>query len=344
METTEYIKRTLPALMAVPSPSGFTDRAADFVINELTGMGFAPEKTRKGCVVCPLGGEGEPLVLSAHIDTLGAMVAEVKSNGRLRLTPVGGLRAENTEAENFTIYPRFGDKTYTGCFQLCDPSIHVNKNYGDAKRDFSGMELVPDELTASREETEALGIRVGDYVCADPRTVITESGFIKSRFLDDKLSVVILLALARQVSTGALSLRRRVTLFISVYEEVGHGAASGIPVDTEEVISVDMGCVGAGVDCAETQVSICAKDSAGPSDYAVTTALIAAARDRGIDYAVDVYPYYGSDADAALSAGWDVRHCVVGSGVYASHGYERTHMKGVLATLDLLAAYVGVSE
>ncbi len=324
----------------MPSPSGFTAAAAEFVVSELSAMGYAPELTRKGCVLCCLGGEGAPLVLSAHIDTLGAMVAEVKANGRLRLAPVGGLRAENTEAENFTVYPRFGGAPVTGCFQICDPSVHVNGGYADVKRDFANMELVLDALTSSREETEALGVAAGDYACADPRTVITETGFIKSRFLDDKLSVVLLLALAKKLKEERIPLKRRVSLFITVYEEVGHGCAAGLPEDVEEIVSVDMGCVGEGLGCSETQVSICAKDSNGPSDYAVTSALIAAARAGGVDYAVDVYPHYGSDADAAVSAGYDVRHCVVGPGVYASHGYERTHMRGAEAAFGLVLAYV----
>lgn len=340
MDALEYLKKKTPELLNIPSPSGFTAAAAEFVVNELRGMGYEAGLTVKGCVLSCLGGEGEPLVLAAHIDTLGAMVAEVKSNGRLRLVPVGGLRAENTETENFTVFTRFGGKKYTGCFQLCDPSVHVNGNYADDKRNFDGMELVLDELTSSKEETEALGISVGDYACADPRTVMTESGFIKSRFLDDKLSVVILLALAKKIREEGLLLKRKVYVYITVYEEVGHGCSAGLPEDAEEIISVDMGCVGSSVSCLETQVSICAKDSSGPSDYGVTSALIRTAKENGIDYAVDVYPHYGSDADAAIRAGHDIRHCIVGSGVYASHGYERTHLKGVEATLELLRRYV----
>lgn len=336
----EYIRSFLPQLMAVPSPTGFTRKAAELVMEELKKMGFAPEMTRKGCVFCTLGGEGDPLVLSAHIDTLGAMVAEVKPNGRLRLSPLGGLNPNNAEAENFFIFPRLSDKVYTGVFQMNDPSVHVNGDYSSEKRTFDTMELIPDELTFSKEETEALGIAVGDVVAPDPRTVITPSGYVKSRFLDDKLSVVILLALAKRIAEGKLALRRKVSIFVTVYEEVGHGCSAGIPEETTDIISVDMGCVGSLCTCLETQVSICAKDSHGPSDYDLTTELIKSAKENAIDYAVDIYPHYGSDADAALGAGYDIRHCVVGSGVYASHGYERTHMKGIEATLELLSAYV----
>lgn len=336
----DYIMQTIPRLMAIPSPTGYTRKAAEFVVEELTKMGYAPTLTRKGCVLCTLGGEGDPLVLSAHIDTLGAMVAGINGNGTLRLTPLGGLNPNNVETENFTIIPRFGDKTFTGTLQMADPSVHVNRGYSEDKRSFETMQLYLDELVESAADTKALGIEIGDIAAPDPRTIITESGYIKSRFLDDKLSVVILLGLAKKIKDENLSLKRKVSIYVTVYEEVGHGCSAGIPEDTTEILSVDMGCVGSLCACKETQVSICVKDSHGPSDFDTTTALIATAKAHNIDYAADVYPYYGSDADAALAAGYDVRHCIIGSGVFASHGYERTHKKGVEATLALLIHYI----
>lgn len=335
----EYILNQLKNLTAIPSPTGYTLNAARYVMNELKSLGFSSELTNKGCVHCTLGGAGDPVLVSAHIDTLGAMVAEVKGNGRLRLTRVGGLQANNVETENAVVVTRFG-KTYTGCMQMNDPSVHVNTEYANEKRDFKGMQLVLDERVKSADDVKALGISAGDFVCFDPRTVITESGYIKSRFLDDKLSAAILLAFAKHVAEHKAGLNRRVDLFFSVYEEVGHGCAAGFPADIAEVLSVDMGCVGEGLSCDEHQVSICAKDSVGPYDYATTTKLIRLAKENGIDYAVDIYPAYGSDADAALSAGADVRHALIGAGVYASHGYERSHADGVRNTLELLKAYL----
>lgn len=334
-----YIKENLPKLMAIDSPTGFTARAAEYVMAELRALGYEPHKTNKGCVLCCLGGEGDAVVFSAHIDTLGGMVSKVKSNGRLQITRIGGIQPQNIEAENCRIYTRF-DKVYTGTYQMNDPSSHVNNDYAKQSRDCDSMEVVIDEPVKTADETKALGISVGDYVCFDPRTVITESGYIKSRFLDDKLSVMILLGLAKHIKETGLELRRKVYIYITAYEEVGHGCAASLPEDAVEIVCVDMGCVGSAVDCTEHQVSICAKDSAGPSDYDVTTALIKCARENGIDYAVDVYPFYGSDADAALAAGADIKHSLIGSGVYASHGYERTHMDGVKNTLGLLRAYI----
>lgn len=335
----EFILDELKTLMSIDSPSGFTRRAAEYTMEELSKLGYKPEMTKKGCVLCCLGGEGDPVVFSSHLDTLGGMVASVKSNGRLKLTRIGGMNPNNAECENARVYTRDG-KVYEGCFQMNDPSVHVNGDYSTQKRDWDGMELVLDEKVFSADDTKKLGIATGDYVCFDPRTVITKSGYIKSRFLDDKLSVAILLGLAKQIHDEKLVLSRKVYIYITVYEEVGHGCSSGIPADANEIISVDMGCVGDGLECKEHQVSICVKDSHGPYNYEVTNRLITLAKQHELDYALDVYPFYGSDADAALDAGYDLRHGLIGAGVYASHGYERSHVDGVLNTIRLVKAYI----
>lgn len=335
----QYVLDTMKRLLACDSPTGFTGNAAKLAVDIFSELGFSAHLTRKGCVVAELGGEGSPIVLSAHIDTLGGMVAEVKGNGRLRLTRLGGLLPNSIEGENCRIYTRFGN-VYTGTMQLCNASVHVNKKYDETKRDFDTMEVLIDEATTSREETEALGISAGDIVCFEPRTTVTESGYIKSRFLDDKLSASILIGIAKQVADGTLQLKRKVTVSLTTYEEVGHGCSAVLPADTEELLCVDMGCVGDGLGCTEQKVSICAKDARSPYDYEMTTALIRLAKERQLDYAVDVYPFYGSDADAALAAGADVRYALIGPGVYASHGYERSHVKGAENTIKLIKAYL----
>lgn len=335
----EYIIDQLKKLMSIDSPSGFTKKAAEYLMGELEKLGYKPEMTRKGCVLCCLGGEGTPTVFSAHIDTLGCMVAGIKENGRLKLTRIGGMNANNAETENARVYTRDG-KVYEGCFQMNDPSVHVNGKYSEQKRDWDGMELVLDEKVFSARDTKALGIATGDYVCFDPRTTVTASGYIKSRFLDDKLSAAILLDVARRIAEGEIKLSRKVYIYLTVFEEVGHGCSSGIPGDAEEIISVDMGCVGEGLECKEHQVSICVKDSHGPYNYELTDRLVTLAKKHELDYALDVYPFYGSDADAALDAGYDLRHGLIGAGVYASHGYERSHLDGVKNTLELIRAYI----
>lgn len=334
-----YILDQLQKLTAIDSPSGFTAKVTQYTMEQFSELGFSPYLTNKGCVVCDLGGEGNPLILSAHIDTLGGMVAEIKKNGRLRITNIGGLNANNCETENCRIYTRAGS-TFEGTLQMNDPSIHVNGEYTKQSRTFEDMEIVVDERVKEKKDTEALGIQNGDFVCFDPRTTITQSGYIKSRFLDDKLSVAILLGLAKDIKERNLPLGRKVYAFITVYEEVGHGASGALPMDAKEIISVDMGCIGEGLACDEHMVSICTKDSRGPYDYEVTTHLIRCAKDGKLDFAADVYPHYASDADAALAAGYDLKHGLIGAGVYASHGYERAHTDGVRNALQLIEMYI----
>ena len=334
--------KTLELLNTV-SPSGFTSKAAEWVKKEFTDLGYSSRFTQKGGVIVDLGGvnSDDALLLQAHTDTLGAMVAEIKENGRLRLTNLGGMRAENAEAENLRVYARNG-KVFEGTLQLINASVHVNGEYGDTKRSFDTTEAVLDEDVKSRDDVRALGIEVGDIVCFEPRARITSSEYIKSRFLDDKLSVGILLALAKYIKDVGLHLKRRVYIHVTVYEEVGHGGAASVPEGVTESVSVDMGCVGEGLTCTERQVSICAKDSRGPYSYEVVGKLIEAARAEGADYAVDVYPYYGSDVEATLSAGADIRHGLIGAGVYASNGYERSHIDGVWNTLKVLYGYLKI--
>ncbi|MBR2896150.1 MAG: M42 family metallopeptidase [Oscillospiraceae bacterium] len=330
-------------LLAIDSPSGYTKNAADYVVNACKELGITAEYTTKGGVIFCINPEApveNALLLEAHVDTLGGMVTEIFSNGRLHLTNLGGMNPNNAEAENVRIITRSG-KIYTGTFQLKNASIHVNGDYKTATRSFDTMEVVIDEEVSSRADVEKLGIMPGDIVCFEPRTMVTESGYIKSRFLDDKLSVAILLGLAKAMKEGTVNATRRVWCHVTVFEEVGHGGSASVPAGVSEAISVDMGCVGNGLGCDERMVSICAKDSGGPYHYEVVSALIDAAKRGGADFAVDVYPFYGSDVEATLRAGHDLRHGLIGPGVYASHGYERSHKKGVENTLKLLAAYLG---
>ena len=334
------VQKTLE-LLAIDSPTGYTQRAAQWVKEQFEGLGYPARITEKGGVMVDLGGNGEEnaLLLEAHADTLGAMVAEVKSNGRLRLTPLGGMRAENGETENLRVYTRSG-RVVEGTLQLCNASVHVNGAYADTKRSFDTVEVVLDEDVSSAADTRALGIEVGDIVCFDPRSRVTDSGYIKSRFLDDKLSVGILLGFAAYLKEQGCKPNRRTYIHVTVYEEVGHGGSASVPSGVTEAISVDMGCVGDGLGCTERMVSICAKDSGGPYSYEVVGKLIDAAKREHADYAVDVYPHYGSDVEATLRGGNDLRHGLIGAGVYASHGYERSHVKGVESCLLVLKGYL----
>ena len=310
-DTLDYIGEQLKALTSIPSPTGFTRAVTDYVMKTLEEMGFAPERSTKGNVLVCLGGEGEPLVLASHVDTLGAMVRSIKDNGRLRPTTLGGHQWSTADGENCTVHTRDG-RVYTGVVLNTEPSSHVADEKVETLE--KNMEILLDENVDTKDDVAGLGIQTGDIIAMDPRTVITKSGYIKSRFLDDKL--------------------------FTVYEEVGHGGAF-VPADTCEMISVDMGCVGDDLGCTERMVSICAKDSGGPYNYELVSALADTAKRLSLDYAIDVYPHYGSDVEATLRAGYDIRHGLIGPGVYASHNYERSHMDGVRNTYELLRAYVG---
>ena len=330
-------------LLSIDSPTGFTHMAARWVKAEFDAMGYPAVITNKGGVLVDLGGEDDTdgLLLAAHTDTLGAMVAQIKGNGRVRVCALNGMNANNGEAENVRIYTRDG-RVIEGTLQLYNPSIHVNDDYSTIKRTFDTTEVVLDEVVHSAGDVRKLGIEVGDIVCFDPRTKRTASGYLKSRFLDDKLSVGILIAFAKYLKDNGITLKRHTWVHITVYEEVGHGACASVPEGITEAISVDMGCVGDGLQCTEHECSICAKDSRGPYNYDVVGKLIAAAKKTAAGYAVDIYPHYGSDVDDTLKAGADVRHGLIGAGIFASHGYERSHMDGVYNTLKVLYGYLEV--
>ncbi|MBP7320297.1 MAG: M42 family metallopeptidase [Lachnospiraceae bacterium] len=342
MDYAQYILEKSAELLAIDSPTGYTDEAAKWVEKEFQDLGFKTTRTVKGGVMIDLGGKDEQnaVLLEAHADTLGGMVAEIKSSGRLRILPLGGMNPNNAEAENVRVISKF-DGTFEGTLQLVDASIHVNSEYNETTRKWNKMEVVLDEIVSSKDDVTKLGIQVGDIVCFEPRTRITSKGYIKSRFLDDKLSVGILLGYAKYLKDEKITTERKIYVHVTVYEEVGHGGCASVPAGVTEAISVDMGCVGEGLTCDERKVSICAKDSGGPYNYQVVKNLIEAAKKSGAEYAIDLYPHYGSDVEATLHAGYDIRHGLIGAGVYASHGYERSHKDGANNTLKLLQGYLG---
>ena len=342
----EYIRYAVDRaaeLLAIDSPTGYTSEAAAWTKAAFEELGYEAKYTNKGGVIADLGGRDteNAILLYAHVDTLGGIVNEIKGSGRLKIVPLGGLKTENTETETVRVHTRDG-KVIEGTYQLCNASTHVNTNYSSTARNFNTLEVVLDEDVRCAADTRALGIEVGDFVCFEPRVKITESGYIKSRFLDDKLSVGIVLGLAKYLRDNGITPGRRIYVHITVYEEIGHGGSASVPAGVTEGLAIDMGCVGDGLSCTEKMVSICVKDAGGPYNYDMVTGLIEAAKKEGADYALDVYPSYGSDVEATLRGGWDIRHGLIGPGVYASHGYERSHMDGVENMLKVLKGYLGV--
>ncbi|TCI22069.1 M42 family peptidase [Exiguobacterium sp. SL-10] len=330
--------KTLQQLVEIPSPSGMTDEAIGFVKQELTNLGVATKRLNKGALLATFDGKSDQArLLTAHVDTLGAMVKEILPSGRLRLTQVGGYAWTAIEGENCLVHAE-AVEPIEGTILIHQSSVHVYKDTNSAERTASNIEVRLDADVHSAEEVRALGIEVGDFVSFDPRFRQTDTGYIKSRHLDDKASVAILLDLAKDLVEAELP--HPVHFLISNYEEVGFGGNAGIPEAVIEYIAVDMGALGDGQHSDEYTVSICAKDSSGPYDLGLRRQFITLCREHEIAYKVDIYPYYGSDASAAISAGFDVRHALVGPGIESSHSYERTHIKSLEATRELLYRYV----
>ncbi|MCL2360708.1 MAG: M42 family metallopeptidase [Defluviitaleaceae bacterium] len=334
-----YMKDVLLEIIGIDSPSGFTAKVVEKLKSYVDEMGYENFLTNKGNLVVKVLGKSEKNIgISAHVDTLGLVVRGYKSDGTLSLSTVGGPIMPTLDGEYCKLYTRCG-KVYTGTILSNAPASHVYKDSSDMKREVSNMHVKLDEEVKSAADTKKLGILPGDFICYDPKSVITDNGFIKSRFLDDKLSVAIILSALRYLKDNNITPPHNVCVVFSTSEEVGHGL-SHLPWEVSEFLAVDMGCIGDDLSCTEYDVSICAKDSSGPYDYELTTRLINLAKEANLSYAVDIYPMYGSDVSAARYAGHDIKGALIGPGVAASHGMERSHMKAVENAWKLLCLYL----
>lgn len=338
MSFEQTARETLTNLLTIHSPTGYHQEVMAYIKDTLDHLEVPYIQTVKGAVLATLQGEEkEGRLFSAHVDTLGAMVKSIKGKGTLTFTLIGGYMYNTLESEHCTIMTASG-KTYSGTIQTIKPSVHIDG--GEARsleRKQETMEVVIDERVFTAEDVRALGIEVGDFIFLDPKLKFIDSGFIKSRYLDDKASVTVLLEAIKVLKE--LPLKKTIHFFISNYEEVGHGAKAALPEGTTEFIAVDMGAPGNDQNSSEFAVNICAKDSSGPYDYELRRTLERICKEENIPYATDIYPFYGSDASAALGAGYDLRAALIGPGVFASHGYERTHMDSMKATYDLIVSY-----
>jgi len=338
----------LSTLLETPSPTGYHDEAMALLNDTLSGLslpGLSWRTNTKGAMIATLTGRdvsAPACALAAHVDTLGAMVREIKSKGRLLLTQIGGYAWNAVEGENVTVLCIGNGARYRGTIQTVHPSVHTSEKAREGKREDETMEVRLDVRTSSKEESKALGIEVGDYVAFDPRVEVTETGYVKSRFLDDKAGVATLVGALYALADEGQAPARTTTFFFSNYEEVGHGAAVGIPTKVEELLVVDMAAstMGEHQNSDEYSVGICAKDSTGPYDLAFRRRLVSLCETQGIPYRIDTYPRYGSDGSAFLRAGGDVRVGLIGPGLDASHAYERTHRDSLEATIRLIVAYL----
>jgi putative aminopeptidase FrvX len=337
-ENLNYIIEFGQKILNIPSPSGYTFEVIKAIDDEAKSLGYSTTKTKKGNLIIDVEGESEEILgLSAHVDTLGAMVRSITSDGQLKFTTIGGPIWPTLDGEYCTIKTR-DSKEFTGTFLSTSPSSHVYKKAGSETRNPDNMTVRIDEVVKNKEDVEKLGIRPGDFIFFDPKTTVTKSGFIKSRFLDDKISVAIIFGLLKHLKDENIKPRQNLKIIISTYEEVGHGA-SFIP-EVDEMIAVDMGCIGEDLSCTEYDVSICAKDSSGPYDYEIISKLVDISKREKLNYVTDIYPFYGSDVSAAYRGGTDFRGGLIGPGVHASHGMERTHKDALESTLKLLINYL----
>lgn len=328
--------KTLRELIEIDSPSGYTDNASKYIFDLLTNYGYQPEYTNKRAVKCALG-KNPKMAIAAHVDTLGAIVSGIKKDGTLAFSLLGGLSLTGAEGEYVKIVTHSG-KVYTGTILLNNPSVHANNEKEKTQRGIKSMHIRVDEEVYTKEDVEKLGIGIGDIICVDVKYQELPSGYIKSRFLDNKAGCYVLFELARRLKEEGKEVP--VEIFFSNYEEVGHGGTVGYSENIEELLVIDMGVLGDDCEGNEVSCSICAKDSSGPYNYAFRKKLVDLAKANNIPYKVDVYPFYGSDGSAALRAGNDFRVGLIGMGVAASHGTERTHIKGIEATIDLCMAYI----
>lgn len=338
----DFMLNFLAGLLNTPSPTGFAEPAIAYTEQALRAYpALRLSRTRKGALLAEWPGlrSDAPRALTAHADTLGAMVKEIKSNGRLKLTKIGGFAWNTVEGEGCTVFASQGQPV-RGSLLLTKASGHVHgKEVGESKREDDTMEVRLDIRTTSRDETEAVGIRVGDFVAFDPRLEMT-NGFVRSRHLDDKACVANLVAAVKALHDAGLQPAQTTYLFISNYEEVGHGAAAGIPASVTELLTVDMAAVGEGQTSDEFHATLCVKDSGGPYHHGLSQRLRTLAETNQIPYKVDIYPHYGSDGEALWYAGGDVAVALIGPGVDASHNYERTHSDALRATTQWLLAYL----
>lgn len=338
MKTIDYILK----LLSIPSPTGYTKNIVNYINNELISFGYKPYINNKGSLLVTIEGinNEKHRLITSHLDTLGAMVKSIKSNGRLKINLIGGFSFTSIEGENCNVHLSLSNKVISGSILIHQSSVHVYKDVKTAERNENNIEIRLDEKVNSKEDVIKLGIQVGDFVSFNTRTILTESGFLKSRHLDDKISAGIMLNLLKYYIENDIKLPYTTHFYFSNNEEIGYGANSNIPYEVVEYLAIDMGAIGDDQETDEYSVSICAKDSTGPYHLEFRNHLVNLAIKNNIDYKIDLYPYYGSDASSAMNSGHDIKHALIGSGVESSHSYERTHIESINATEKLIKCYL----
>ena len=336
----KYCLETFEKLLEVDSTTGQYEQIEDLLIEMLDEMGYPYERTHKGGVIADLGGEGDPLLVSAHLDDIGLMVRHINADGTLNVCPVGGLYPFYCMTENVRIHTR-GGKVFTGCVCRNPNSVHVTEEeLRVTPPDFrTNVCVVLDEDVKTAAEVRALGVETGDMIALEPRFTLA-NGYIKSRFVDDKACAAVLLAAMKELKEKGIKLNRKVYAYFAMYEEIGHGTTY-MPRDTRDYLALDIAPTGPDQNSDERKVSIFCKDSRYPYHWGLTNELRETALEAGVDFVMDIFtPHYGTDGDPSVAAGYDIRHAAIGPGTANSHGYERTHIDGLRNTYELLMAYM----
>jgi peptidase M42 family hydrolase len=341
-----FVEDVLVRLLRTPSPTGRTDQVMQLVGEQLRKIGMAFDLTRRGVIVAELpgvaGAEGPDRTIVVHGDTIGCMVRQLKENGRLAVVPVGTHSARFAEGARVTVFVDDLDQVaYTGTIL---PLLASGHRYGDAV-DTQGVgwdqvEVRVDEQVGDAAGLAALGIQVGDFVALDSYPEITPSGYVRARHLDDKAGVAAALGAFKALADHGVTPPVNAHLLVTISEEVGLGATHGIDEQVAELVSIDVAIVAPGQQSTEHTVNIAMQDSSGPFDYHLSRRLAALADEHGIEARRDIYGFYRSDSATALQAGAQTRAALVGFGIDASHGHERTHLDGIRRTAELIAVYL----
>ena len=336
----KYCLYAFRELLSADSTAGQYEEVQALLTSMLDEMGYPYEVTHKGGVIADLGGEGDPLLVSAHLDDIGLMVRHINANGTLNVCPVGGLYPFYCVTENVRIHTR-GGRVFTGSVCRDPNSVHVTEEELRATLpDFrTNVCVVLDENVKNAEDVRRLGIETGDMIALDPRFQLS-NGYVKSRFVDDKACAAVLLAAMRELKAKEIKLNRKVYAYFAMYEEIGHGTVY-MPEDTKDYLAIDIAPTGPQQNSDERKVTIFAKDSRYPYHWGLTNELRETALEAGVDFVMDIFtPHYGTDGDPSVAAGYDIRHAAIGPGTANSHGYERTHIDGLRSTYELLMAYM----
>lgn len=338
----KYCIDTFAKFLSADSTTGQYEEVQALLCSMLDELGYPYHVTHKGGVIADLGGEGNALVVTAHLDDIGLMVRHVNADGTLNVCPVGGLYPFYCMGENVRIHTRDG-KVFTGTVCRTPNSIHVTEEELRVEApDFrKNVCVVIDEDVKSAADTRALGIDTGDVIALEPRLTVS-NGYIKAHFVDDKAIAAVLMNVLKELKESGRTLSRKVYFYFAVYEELGHGT-TWLPEGVTDMLAVDIAPTGPQQNSDEHKVSIFAKDSRFPYHWGMTNELRAVAIENRIDYVMDIFtPHYGTDCNPSIQAGYDIRHAAIGPGTANSHGYERTHIDGLRATFELLMAYLGL--